>query len=195
MILNDEQRNLRWQLEVVSYRGLHAIEFFHAVTGRGDNFWKFTQNCYGEAACLNWCHIFNNWNNDSTHYRNLFGDGKLSDLDSSFAFDSVQQRLWKVAHLDKSTYPLFRQKVIDLRNKYIAHRDYEIGTINFPDTNIIRAMFLEMRLILEETVIQELAKNPNDKDLKGLLAYYSDHQNSSVINLLQESVRKNGPCP
>ncbi len=125
MRLTEEQRELRWQIEVVCYRCLHAVEYFDGVTEMGNNkFWMFTQNCYGEIACLLWCHIFNSRSNDPIHYWNLFGEDRLSGLGSGFLLPSVQQRLWSVAELDAGSYEQFRKEVVDFRNSYVSHREY-----------------------------------------------------------------------
>jgi hypothetical protein len=153
----------------------------------------FTQNCYGEIACLLWCHIFNSRNKDPIHYWTLFGEDRLSGLGPTFLFTSVQQRLWSVAELDASNYEQFRDEVVTFRNGYVAHRDYERGSVTFPRLDKVRAMCLEMRLILEKTVHAELQVNRKDSDLKHLMQYYSEHQNDLVIRKVRDEISRHGP--
>lgn len=181
MRLSETQRDLRRQMEVVAYRCLHAVEYFQGVTGHGADFWKFSQNCFGETACLLWCHLFNSRNKDPVHYWKLFGNDQLSVLSSDFLYREVQRRLRSTANLDKDAYENFRAQVIDFRNKYISHREYEIGTIIFPDIQKIAAMRIELRVLLEETVRTEQQFNSGDSDLEQLGEYYAAHQNTAIV--------------
>ncbi len=194
MRLTEEQRDLRWQIEVVCYRCLHAIEYLKSVSRRGDDdFWKFTENCYAEVACLLWCHVFNSRNKDPVHYWKLFGEGRLSGLGVPFVYATVQQRLWSAAKLDKGSYEQFRKGVVDFRNCYVSHREYTCESVAFPCLDKVKAMCLEMRNLLEETVQAETAANPDDPDLKELLEYYAHHQNEADFRKCREETRLHGP--
>lgn len=184
MMLTAEQNHLRWQIEEVSFRCLHAIEYFDGVTGfdpgNGD-YWRFSQNCFGETACLNWCHIFNSDKNDPVHYRNLFGDDQLMPLGEHFSYENTKQRLIKSADLNETSYLVFREEMIDFRNKFAAHREFTIGSIRFPQLDHARAMCLEMREILKETVEAELLLDPKNMDLKYIKKHFLSQSNQWLL--------------
>ena len=188
MKLSETHRDLRWQIEVVAYRCLHAVEYFQGVIGHGTDFWKFSNNCLGETACLLWCHLFNSRKKDPVHYWKLFGNNQLVTLSQDFQYHNVQHRLWSAAKLDEKAYENFRTQVVDFRNKYISHREYEIDTIIFPDVEKIAAMCLELRVLLEETVRTELGLNSGDSDLEQLGDYYKAHQNAAIVAKCRKEV-------
>ena len=182
MILNAAQRLLRDQMEVVAYRFLHAETYFHKTTAREEVFWRFTQNCYGEVACLLWCHLFNNRDNDPVHYTKLFGNDQLLGLSSRFSTQAVREHLMGAANLNEATYSVYRDQVKAFRDQYVAHRDYQRGSVIFPDLRPASAMVQALRKLLEESVHAELRGNPGDAELEELVIYYEDHQNKVVLS-------------
>jgi hypothetical protein len=181
MRLDSADRLLREQVEVVSFRFLYAEAYFRAATGHNETFWKFSQNCYGEVAILLWCHLFNSYNKDPVHYKNLFGGDKLVPLSKLFATSAVRARLLTAASLDEVSYADYREAVKVFRDKYVAHREYLQGAVTFPDLKIAASMIRELRVILEETVVEELRVNPGDPELEELAVYYEDHQNDALV--------------
>lgn len=179
--LDSDQRKLRDQMEIVAYRFLHAETYFRKSTGRTETFWVFSQNCYGEVACLLWCHLFNSYDNDPVHYKNLFGGDRLKILSPGFTYDSVKARLLKAASMDDASYIAYREQVKAFRDKFVAHREFLLKTIIFPDLKPASAMIQELRRVLEETVREELILNPSDHELQTRLLSYDDNQNQSVI--------------
>ena len=170
MILTTQQRELRWQIEKVAFMGIHAIEYFNGVTGKGSEFWMFTQNCYGERGCHLWCQLFNSYNKEPTHYFKLFGNDMLANLGVSFNYNNVKKRLIKSTGLNEERYLEFRKSVINFRNMYSAHREYETDNLIFPELDYALEMLHELRDILSETV--EAEENNNDDELKDLCNYY-----------------------
>jgi len=186
MILTTEQRELRWQLEMVAFMGIHAIEYFNGVTGKGTEFWMFTQNCYGERSCHLWCQLFNSYNKEPTHYYKLFGNDLLVGLGDSFSYENVKYNVIKSTALDEKEFVLFRKSVIDFRNKYAAHREYETEAIEFPELNVALEMFHKLRDILSETVIAE--DNNDDEDLNDLHKYYRENSRIDLTRKCRNDV-------
>lgn len=189
MRLSDQQRALREQIEVVSYRFLHAESFFRIITGRDQTYWVFSQNCFGETACLLWCHLFNSRNNDPVHYWKLFGEDRLEPLSAAFGYKAVKKRLLAAAGFDYGSYDVYRQQVIDFRNKYVSHREYEKGSITFPDLKRAASMVLELRVLLEETVQVEHDQNPEDGELIELMEYYHSHGNDFLLQKCSDDAK------
>jgi hypothetical protein len=188
-MLDSAQHLLRDQMETVSLRFLHAETYFRVTTGDESTFWTFSQNCFGEVACLLWCHLFNSWNNDPVHHKKLFGDDNLVTLSPSFSTAAVRQRLLRAASLDEIGYDKYRTAVTDFRNEFVAHRDYQRVTITFPDLKIASAMIQELRLVLEETVRAEYHLCPDDSKLCELIEYYDAHKNADVISKCEREVQ------
>ena len=193
MILTESQRELREQMEIVAYRCLHAIVYFDGVTGKDGDFWRFTQNCYGEIACLNWCHLFNSRNNDPVHYWKLFGEDRLADLGEKYSYDEVKARFLNCAGLNEKECKDFRISVVDFRNKFTSHREYKGGPITFPRLEIARLMCLEMRNLLEDTVKSELLNAPHDLDLEEFLNHFKKQSNNSLLKKCEQEVLRSGP--
>lgn len=189
MRFSDQQRVLRDQIEVVCYRFLHAESFFRIVTGRDQTYWVFSQNCFGETACLLWCHLFNSRNNDPVHYWKLFGENQLAPLSETFRYEAVKQRLLSAAGFDNESYAIYRQQVVDFRNKYVSHREYEVGSIIFPDLKRAASMVLELRVLLEETVRAELNQNPEDVKLIELVEFYDSHGNDFLLQKCSDDAK------
>lgn len=118
-------------MENLAQRCVFAVEFFNAVTNKESEFWAFTQNCYGEMACLLWCHLFNKYEDD-LHYKNLFGNDALIDLGKAFSYDKVRSRLLKSVSLSSKDYTAFRKEVVHFRNKFVAHKDVSDKHVVFP---------------------------------------------------------------
>lgn len=189
MILTDSQRELRWQMEIVSFRCLHSIAYFDASTGKDCDFWQFTQNCYGEIACLNWCHLFNSRKKDPVHYWNLFGEDQLINLGEQYSYENIKHRLLSVARLNEDEYVLFRKEVVDFRNMHTSHREYDSNHIIFPRLDIARLMCLEMRVILQDTAVSELVISPNDIDLHDLKRYYDEKNNNWLLKKCRRDIK------
>lgn len=187
MVLSDEQRELRGQIEWVAFMGIRAVRYFDGVTAKGGEFWMFTQNCYGERAAHLWCHLFNSYNKDPTHYTKLFGGDSLGPLGNQFNSASVKARLIAASGLREESYREFRKTVVDFRNQYSAHRDFEGGSVTFPNLGRALSMFEEVRVLLEETVIAESEKC-EDQEITDLAAYYRNHSNSDLENKCQNHI-------
>jgi hypothetical protein len=168
-------------MEIVSYRCLYAETYYRAVSGQKETYWVFSQNCFGETACLLWCHLFNSRNNDPVHYWRLFGNDQLVPLSTDFGYEIVRARLRTAAGLDEAGYETFRNQVVAFRNQYISHREYELGSITFPDLRRVAAMCSELRVILQRTVLAELEADRESAELNELLVHYEASENSEVI--------------
>ncbi len=186
-MLSETQRELRWQMEIVAYTGIHAIKYFNGVTGNGNEFWKFTQNCYGERACHLWCQLFNSYYKDPTHYKNLFGEKELENLGSSFNYSNVKKRIIKSTGLNEKEYMVFRESLINFRNKYSAHREFENDNILFPNLDIALLMFYELRDIIFETVKSELNKC-DDTDVKDFHNYYKYNSKNDIVRKCKNDI-------
>lgn len=188
MQLTEKQRELRWQMENIAYMGIYAIEYFNGVTGKGGDFWMVTQNCYGEKACHMWCQLFNSYN-DPTHYKKLFGEDGLLRLDPSLSFKYVRDRLIASTGLCRDEYNLYRDTVINFRNKYSAHREYDSENVKFPDLDLALLMFHELRDILKFSIDKELI-NCSDKDISGQRLYYEMNSRNDLQRRCRNDISK-----
>lgn len=191
LILSKELNDLRWQMDEVTFRCIHAVEYFNGITGidaKPSDYWRFSQNCFGEAACLLWCHFFNSENNDPVHYRKLFGDEELKKLGAEFTHERVKARLCNAAKISEQQYVEFRTDAINFRNQYVAHREFTINTIKFPRIDIARDMCLELRLVLRDTVDAELKQTPDCPELLGLRNHFSEQSNDWLLKKCRREV-------
>lgn len=188
MRLTEEQRELRWQMENIAYMGIRVIEYFNGITGNGGEFWMITQNCYGEKACHMWCQLFNSYS-DPTHYTKLFGDDRLIELDPLLSFANVRDRLIASTGLSHAEYDVFRGTVIDFRNKYSAHREYDSENVTFPELDLALLMLHEIRDILKLSIEKELI-NCSDKDISGQRLYYEHNTGIDLQRRCRNDISK-----
>jgi len=163
-------------MENVLQRAVMAVEYFNAVTGNGEEseFWAFSQNCFGETACLLWCHVFKSYSDD-LHYKNLFGNNKLVFLDESFSYGNVQKRLLDRAGMTIGEYTDFRESVVSIRDQFIAHRDTGTTGLIFPKINIARDMCLELMNIFKEGFSKAKEVFPNNSQIFAREEYFRWH--------------------
>lgn len=163
--------NIMVRMEGVACRCVYAVQYFEAVSKLDNEFWAFTQNCFGEMACLYWCHLFNSWDDD-LHYTKVFGRDALQNLSEEFSCRSVKERICKAAGLDNSGYDSFRTSVVNIRDKYIAHKDETATTLNFPDINLVGLMCLEFREVLAECFCAAAIVDPHNSDYQNWRNYF-----------------------
>lgn len=176
-MLHDDQRNLIWQIDAACRKCIRAVMHFHAVTGKTPEVWTFLQNCLGEIAVIQWCYVFNNYK-DSTHFKQLFDDRVITAIDSEFSVDRIRDRLYAAVGLTVDQYVSFREEMVEFRNKYAAHRDFEKKGVVFPDLDIAMNLCVEMRNILRELVDMAVStgSGQNSEDLKNILKSYDNKQ-------------------
>ncbi|MBL4623061.1 MAG: hypothetical protein JKY89_11765 [Immundisolibacteraceae bacterium] len=179
MILSDSQRSLRWQIEQVAFMGIHATRYWDGVSDQSGEFWMFTRNCYGQRAIFLWCQLFNGELDDPSHYLQLFGDDRLSDLGRQFSTARVLSRLEIASNLNASGLNEFRFEISGFRNDYSAQREYHKSGLRFPELGPALGMFQEMRVLLEETVVAE-ARSGSEQYITELLQYYQYDSNEDI---------------
>lgn len=179
MILSETQRALRWQIEQVAFMGIHATRYWDGVSDQSGEFWMFTRNCYGQRAIFLWCQLFNGDFDDPTHYLELFGGDRLRDLGRQFGTARVSSRLDSASNLDARRLNEFRCEISSFRNDYSAHREYDGAGLAFPDLGPALAMFEQMRVLLEETVLVEARAGP-EQYITELLQYYQYDSNKDI---------------
>ena len=189
MVLSEQQRGLRWQIEWIAFMGIHSVLYFDGVTHEDGDFWIFTQKCYGEKAVSLWCQLFNSYQKDPTHYHNLFGEDQMAILGDQFSYKNVKARLVEASGFKEEEYPAYRETVVNFRNRYSSHRDYEIGSIIFPELKHALLMFKEIRTILEESVLIESSRSENG-ELSELKEYFQINSNQNVEYLCQENIAR-----
>ena len=185
-----QQIKLIFQIDTVAHRCIRAVIYFDATTGKGANFWAFTQNCYGEIACLNWCHIFKSYSNDPAHYNNLFGNDALIHIDQKFAHAQVKQQLIMSICSNEVEYEQFRKQVVDFRNKYVSHRDYHQGSITFPNLNKAKKECELIRDILRDCVSVAAQIDPEYAELEELNEHLTWNNNQQLVNECEEDANK-----
>lgn len=190
-MLTDAQCKLIWQIDTACRNCIRAVLYFNAVTGKTHEFWTFSQNCFGEIATIQWCHVFNKYK-DSTHFCQLFGDSTISAIDTEFAINNVRDRLRVAIGLTTDQYTAFRQEVVDFRNSYAAHMDYEKKGVVFPDLNMAMELCVEMRDIIRQLVVKAVtAKSSQElQDLKYLLTSYDNDQQHRFFRMEAEHLKK-----
>ena len=179
MALSEAQRRLRWQIEQVAFMGIHASRYWGEVSDQSSEFWMFTRNCYGQRAIALWCQLFNSGYDDASHYLKLFGDDQLSDLGRKFGSSRVSSRLQVASRLQADQISEFQHTITSFRNDYSSQREYQGEGMAFPDLRPALAMFEEVRVLLEETVVAE-ARNGSDQYLVELLQYYEFDSNADI---------------
>lgn len=157
---------------------IHAVYLFDSATGKGEKMWVFTQNCFGNIAAIQWCHIFNNYK-DHTHFKQLFGRSDLPPTKGDFSLDTVRTRIWDAGGFTKSTFSVFREEMKTFRDKWAAHRDATVKDVVFPNIDNAMSTCFEMRNILREFVSDILTGSLNRKDLN--LKYLLEKYNNSFI--------------
>ncbi len=163
---------------------MRATLYCHAVTDKPDDLWGFSQNCFGEIAVLQWCHVFNSYS-DCTHFTKLFDDPTISALGDPFTSDAVRSRLYSAGGFQGGDdYAQFRQSMVAFRNTCAAHWDYnEVAT--FPDLDKALAVAVEMRnglkVLVEKT--PESDRSAKHRTLADLLTSYDGTQQLKFFNL------------
>ena len=82
-MLTDAQRNLIWQIDTTCRKCMEAVSYFNALAGKTLHLWTFTHNCFGEIAAIQWCNVFNKYE-DCTHFKQLFGDPTINAIAAEF---------------------------------------------------------------------------------------------------------------
>ena len=190
-MLTDAQHNLIWQIDTACRKCIRAVLYFNAVTGKTPELWTFSQNCFGEIAAIQWCHVFNKYK-DCTHFSQLFGDPTIAAIDSKFTLDNVRTRLRATIGLTHDQYTAFRQQLVDFRNLYAAHWDYEKKGVDFPDLDMAMTLCVEMRDILRQVVVKAVSDKSRQKlqDLRCLLTSYDNEQQLRFFRLEAEHLKK-----
>ena len=191
MTLSETQRALRWQVEQVAFMGIHATRYWDGVSDQSGEFWMFTRNCYGQRAIFLWCQLFNGDLDDPTHYLQLFGGDQLGDLGRQFGTQRVSSRLDSASNLEASRLNKFRCEISSFRNDYSTHREYDGAGLPFPDLAPALAMFEEMRVLLEETVVVE-ARSGAEQYITELLQYYQYDSNEDIERKCIEDIGQLG---
>jgi hypothetical protein len=136
-----EQINI---IENVLMRLIKCERYFELCTGHKGHFWPIVQNSVGESACLFWCHIFGN-REDNVHYSQFFKNEKRA----GFTIKEVKSRMLKAIDLDEGEYFKFWVSVKDCRDKFVSHKELRASVI-FPEINKCRLQAEELRRILAE---------------------------------------------
>lgn len=183
-MLTDAQGDLIWQIDTACRKCIRAVFYFNALTEKTPELWAFSRNCFGEIAVIQWCHIFNNYK-DSTHYTQLFDDSTIAEIDPELTSVKIRARLASVIELTPEQYTTFRETMVDFRNVYAAHCDYEKKEVVFPDLNMALLLCLEMREILRHLLIKAVSESssPRLQDLKSLLDSYDNDQQVRFFSL------------
>jgi hypothetical protein len=189
--ITDAQRNLIWQIDTACRKCIRAVVFFDATTGKTPDLWTFCQNCFAETAVIQWCHIFNNYK-DCTHFTRLFDDPLMATIDSAFTVDSIRSRLHAAVCLTADKYAVFRKKMQDFRNLYVAHWDYETKVVEFPDLDMAKDLCIEMREALRELTVRAVPNGSGRdfKNLRDLLTSYDNKQQLRTFRREADHLRK-----
>jgi hypothetical protein len=176
-MLTKRHLDLIWQIDTACRKCIRAVLYFKAVTDKEPELWTFLQHCFGEVAVIQWCHVFNKYQ-DCTHFTQLFADPAISQIDPELRLDRVRSRLRRVLGMSQEQYAAFRKQMVDFRNSYAAHWDFEKKVMVFPDVDLAMSSCIEMRSILRQLVLKGVGDQNSQelKDLKYLLtAYDNDH--------------------
>lgn len=179
---------LIYRMEVVAQRCVLAVEYFNAVTNKDSEFWAFTQNCYGEMACLLWCHLFKSYKDD-LHYKNLFGNDALVFIGKAFSYDEVKARLLKSVSLTEKEYSAFRKEVIDFRDKFVAHKEANNKALIFPQIDITKDMCLELRNIFTDLYNTAMKKAPKNTEIQKCVTFYKWYPNDWLIKKCKNELK------
>ncbi len=190
-MLTDTQHNLIWQMDTACRKCIRAVLYFNAVTGKTPELWTFLQNCLGEIAAIQWCHVFNKYK-DCTHFSQLFGNPTIAAIDSEFTLNNVRSRLRAAIGLTRDEYIAFRQRIVDFRNSYAVHCDYEKKGVVFPDLDMAMTLCVEMRDMLRQLVVKAVSDISNQKlqDLRRLLTSHNNDQLLQFFRLEAEHLKK-----
>ncbi len=190
-MLTDAQCKLIWQIDTACRKCIRAALYFNALTDKTPELWTFSQNCFGEIAIIQWCHVFNNYK-DHTHFCQLFGDSAISAIDTQFSINKVRDRLCVAIDLTTEQYTSFRQEVVDFRNSYAAHMDFEKKGVIFPDLNRAMKLCVEMRDIIRQLVVKSVTTKCSQElqDLKYLLTSYDNNQQLRFFRMEAEHLKK-----
>lgn len=131
-------------IENVLVRLIKCEQYFQLCTGHEGQFWPVVQNSLGESACLFWCHIFGN-REDDVHFAQLF----KSETRAGFTTQEVKFRMLRVLNLNEDEYTEFWKSVKNCRDKYISHKELGVS-VTFPETANCRLQAEELRRILAE---------------------------------------------
>ena len=130
---------------------IRAIYLFDAATEKDGDMWAFIQNCLGHTAAIEWCHIFNKYEDD-THFTQLFGQSMCPITENDFSLEIVRKRIWASGKFTESTFNAFRKQMKAFRDEWAAHRDVNARSIVFPEIDFAKSTCLEMRSILQDYV-------------------------------------------
>ncbi|RLG30477.1 hypothetical protein DRN97_10510 [Methanosarcinales archaeon] len=173
--MNEQDRHRIWLMDWACRDCIRAVYLFNSATGKGGEMWAFTQNCFGDIAAIEWCHIFNNYK-DHTHFTQLFGRSDLPPTNGDFSLDAVRTRIWTAGGFTENTFSVFREEMRTFRDRWVAHRDATVKDIVFPNIDKAMSTCFEMRDVLREFVSDILTGCLNQKkmDLKYLLETYNN---------------------
>ena len=186
--MHKDKIELIYKMEAVSQRCVFAVEYFNAITDKGSEFWAFTQNCYGEMACLLWCHLFKSYK-DGLHYKNLFGNDALINIGKAFSYDEVRARLLQSISLTEKEYSAFRKEVIDFRDKFVAHKEASNKGLIFPQIDITKDMCLELRNIFTDLYNAAMKKAPQNTEIQNWVTFYKWYSNDWLIKKCKNELK------
>lgn len=186
-MLNQEQLDLLWVIEVACQRCIRAAKYFDVASGSQNNTWAFTQNCYGGISVIHWCQIFGS-RSEPTHYSHLFEKGMLAQMTK----DSVSQRLLRALGMNDDQYRIFWQGVKDARDRYLVHHEFLApDTPKFPDTDQLVNTCLVMRTVVGEIVQSEPAEGVKRyEDIRHFVSHYTNERLLSEIKHDSEVLQK-----
>jgi len=182
-MLSKIQLEFLWGIEISCQKSIRAAKYLEVVSHSNTNVWSFTQNCYGAVCIIHWCQVFGAYS-EPTHYSKLFARGTVAQMSKEI----VANRLRASIGMDKSQYRAFWKGVTAARNQFFVH--YEFGTTitpQFPDTDHILRMCLEMRDIVREILGHESSSETEQLgDMQRFTSYYT---NARYISEIQSGVR------
>lgn len=186
-MLNQEQLDLLWVIEVACQRCIRAAKYFDVVSRTPNNVWAFTQNCYGGICVIHWCQVFGS-GSEPTHYSHLFDKGMLAQMTK----ENVSQRLRSALGMNDDHYRVFWQGVKGARDRYLVHHEFLAhDSPRFPDTDLLVSTCLVMRTVVGEIVQSEPGENEKlHEDIRHFVSNYTNERFLSEIKHESEALRK-----
>lgn len=178
--ISDEKLNLLWQMEIVCYKCIHTVIYCEGLIGKGESeFWKLTQNCYGEAASLAWCQVFKD-KNEPVYYKHLFEVNGIEGFSAKYQYSNVSASILASIGLTEPEYKDFKAQVVKFRNKYVAHREFEIGSVKFPKVDHLKKTCFHLRSLFIDLIKDGLMEDPENNKLLGLLDHFNAFTNERI---------------
>lgn len=173
--LQDSTVEIMKRMHHATERCIRCARYFQATSGKTLDFFKFSQNCFGELAIMHWATLFGNENSESTHFKIFFSRKDVLDvLETNDLISELKADFLSRMEFSEDQYQDFWCNACRVRNRFIAHRD-ELSDLRFPDVLKMSVQCFVLRKYMQKVLTRSISDGDCRSSVCTLSRYYSEN--------------------